>query len=572
MAWTQNRIRSRTSLRRHRPGLEHLDERCLLSTSAGVSPPHQAISHPHAAAFQARIQPRASLHDHGVSRSSPNQVVTVQTAPPATPLERPAGTLLTGTPTAFDPIVGAAAARAAHGVDGTGMTVAVIDTGVDYNNPALGGRFGPGAKVIAGYNFATSSPDPMATTSQHGTAVAGLIGSSDPNHLGVAPGVQIVALRVTGNDNTADLSSVARALQWVIDHHGQYNITAVNMSLSDGGNYAHNWFAQDGGVGQQVTGLIGQLKALNIPVVAATGNSFAGQQGEGFTSVVDGVISVTATDTSDHLLSNAQRLGSTIGMGTMTDVAALGEGMLAPSGDSGYSIVEGTSFATPLVSGAVVLLQQIYQARFGALPTVDQVTQWLEKGSDPIYDPVTGLTIGRLDIPKAAGLIASPTSSPAPTAASLPAIVSISTTQTATWSTSTATPVSYVPATVTPPPAVTPPAAAATTPSVPPVQPPVVPKATPAPAQPGLSPDVQVFVNGKQVNSLAGSQSSMLPTLPRDNFDSLLKAMSDWAAGTGSGQVASTGVSQVRIWNAPSQAANGLAPVGSIFPVGATSR
>jgi len=492
----------------------------------------------------------------------------VQTAPPATPLERPAGTLLTGTPTAFDPIVGAAAARAAHGVDGTGMTVAVIDTGVDYNNPALGGRFGPGAKVIAGYNFATSSPDPMATTSQHGTAVAGLIGSSDPNHLGVAPGVQIVALRVTGNDNTADLSSVARALQWVIDHHGQYNITAVNMSLSDGGNYAHNWFAQDGGVGQQVTGLIGQLKALNIPVVAATGNSFAGQQGEGFTSVVDGVISVTATDTSDHLLSNAQRLGSTIGMGTMTDVAALGEGMLAPSGDSGYSIVEGTSFATPLVSGAVVLLQQIYQARFGALPTVDQVTQWLEKGSDPIYDPVTGLTIGRLDIPKAAGLIASPTSSPAPTAASLPAIVSISTTQTATWSTSTATPVSYVPATVTPPPAVTPPAAAATTPSVPPVQPPVVPKATPAPAQPGLSPDVRVFVNGKQVNSLAGSQSSMLPTLPRDNFDSLLKAMSDWAAGTGSGQVASTGVSQVRIWNAPSQAANGLAPVGSIFPMG----
>jgi hypothetical protein len=60
----------------------------------------------------------------------------------------------------------------------------------------------------------------------------------------------------------------------------------------------------------------------------------------------------------------------------------------------------------------------------------------------------------------------------------------------------------------------------------------------------------------------------MLPTLPRDNFDSLLKAMSDWAAGTGSGQVASTGVSQVRIWNAPSQAANYLTPTGSIFPMG----
>ena len=76
--------------------------------------------------------------------------------------------------------------------------------------------------MIAGYNFATNTPDPMATTSQHGTAVAGLIGSSDPNHLGVAPGVNIVALKVVGDNNTADLNNIARALQWVIDNHSQY--------------------------------------------------------------------------------------------------------------------------------------------------------------------------------------------------------------------------------------------------------------------------------------------------------------------------------------------------------------
>ena len=376
----------------------------------------------------------------------------MHTARPATPLERPAGTLLTGTPTAFDPIVGAAAARQEYDVDGTGMTVAVIDTGVDYNNPALGGGFGPGAKVIAGYDFATNTPDPMATSSQHGTAVAGLIGSDDPNNLGVAPGVNIVALRVTGSDNTASLSSIASALQWVVNNHSQYNITVVNMSLSDGGNYAQNWFAQDGGVGEQITNLIGQLQAMNIPVVSATGNSFTGQQGEGFTAIVAGVISVTATDTSDHLLPDAQRLGSVTGMGTMTDLAAPGEGMVAPTGDSGYSSVEGTSFATPLVTGAVVLLQQIYQARFGTLPTVNQVTQWLEQGSDPIYDPVTGLTIGRLDIPKAAALIPSATSSPAATAASAPVTVSIPALQTTPGITSTvtATTVSYVPASMQP--------------------------------------------------------------------------------------------------------------------------
>ena len=54
----------------------------------------------------------------------------------------------------------------------------------------------------------------------------------------------------------------------------------MNMSLSDGGNYAQNWFAYDGGVGEQITNLIGQLKTLNIPVVSATGNNFTGQQGE----------------------------------------------------------------------------------------------------------------------------------------------------------------------------------------------------------------------------------------------------------------------------------------------------
>ena len=70
-------------------------------------------------------------------------------------------------------------------------------------------------------------------------------------------------------------------MQWVINNHAEYNITSVNMSLSDGGNYAQNWFANDGGDGQRVTELIGQLTAMNIPVVAATGNSFNGQQGEG---------------------------------------------------------------------------------------------------------------------------------------------------------------------------------------------------------------------------------------------------------------------------------------------------
>ena len=163
----------------------------------------------------------------------------------------------------------------------------------------------------------------------------------------------------------------------------------------------------------RVTKLIGQLTAMNIPVIAATGNSFNGQQGEGFAAIVAGTISVTATDLSGNLLSNAQRLGTAVGGASATTIAAPGEGLTAPTGDSGTSTVEGTSFATALVSGGVTLLQQIYQSRFGSLPTVAQIKNWIQQSATPVYDPTTGITIGELNLTAAAALI--PTASPAST-------------------------------------------------------------------------------------------------------------------------------------------------------------
>jgi type VI secretion system secreted protein VgrG len=483
-------------------------------------------------------------------------------------LERPAGSFTSGNQDSYDSIIGASATRAAYSVSGTGSTVAVIDTGIDYNNPAFGGAFGPDAKVIAGYNFASSSLDPMATTSQHGTAVAGLIGSSDPKSLGVAPGVKIVGLRITGNDNTAQLSDIARALQWVVNFHAMYNITVVNISMTDGGSYAHNWFARDGGAGQQITTLIGQLESMRIPVVAATGNNFNGLQGEGFVSVVSGVISVTATDLNGNLLSNAQRLGPAVGGATMTDLAAPGAGLTAPTGSSGTSSVEGTSFATPLVSGAVVLLQQIYQSRFGTLPTVQQVTGWLEQGSDPINDPVTGLTIGQLDILKAASLIPSGGSKTAIAAAAVAtptATAPISTNMAASPSSSPAltVPVSYVPATVAQTPTSAQPesaqpasqsstpvsnAVSSTAPLVPVKQPAV--SSSELPTSSSLAPNVLVFINGQQVSALGSSTQSLVPALGQANLNALLRSMSTWAAGGGRSKSASSGTGTVQIWSA----------------------
>jgi len=324
--------------------------------------------------------------------------VATETASPPAP---------SGGATNFDQITGASTARAAYGVDGTGMAVAVIDTGVNYNNADFGGGgFGPGHKVVAGFDFSTNTSDPFAVTWQHGTAVAGLAAGDSSSSPGIAPGANIVALRVFGNDNTGSFSRIASALQWVVDNHAKYNITVVNLSLSDGGNYTQNDFTS--GVGGQIVSLIRTLDNLNIPVVAATGNSFTGVQGEGFSAIVPDTISVTATTADDHLVANAQRLGKAEGGEAATVIAAPGQGLYVPSDGNSFTTEGGTSFAAPLVSGSAILLQQIYQSRFGHLPTVTQLEGWLRTGAVTVHDSVTGIDIGRLNIPGAAGLIPSP--------------------------------------------------------------------------------------------------------------------------------------------------------------------
>jgi subtilisin family serine protease len=105
----------------------------------------------------------------------------------------------------------------AEGYDGEGMFVAIIDTGVDYNHPLLGGGFGPGFKIAYGYDLVgdgydgTNTPvpddDPMDCLG-HGTHVAGIVGanpSSDLGFSGVVPNATLGMWKVFGcYDNVGD--------------------------------------------------------------------------------------------------------------------------------------------------------------------------------------------------------------------------------------------------------------------------------------------------------------------------------------------------------------------------------
>src|SRR4051812_16124951 len=110
------------------------------------------------------------------------------------------------------------------GFTGRGIGVAVIDSGVA-THKALRGR------IVASVDF-TGSGKGGRDEFGHGTHVAGIVaGSDDGGYSGVAPGAHIVSLRVLGADGSGDTSDVINAIDWAVDHRGQYAIRVINLSL-----------------------------------------------------------------------------------------------------------------------------------------------------------------------------------------------------------------------------------------------------------------------------------------------------------------------------------------------------
>src|SRR5580704_12646228 len=116
---------------------------------------------------------------------------------------------------------------AAQGDTGQGVTVAVLDTGID-NLPDFSGRLIGGVDLTGGNN-------PFQDSYGHGTFVAGLIAgngaSSGGQYSGEAPGASLVSIKVAGASGTTDLANLILGLQWAVDHKISYGITVLNMSL-----------------------------------------------------------------------------------------------------------------------------------------------------------------------------------------------------------------------------------------------------------------------------------------------------------------------------------------------------
>ncbi len=281
-------------------------------------------------------------------------------------------------------------------ITGQGEAVAVIDTGIDYTQPGLGGGFGDGFKVEGGWDFVDNGPDPMDTYG-HGTNVAGVIAASpfDYNghhYQGIAPDAKLLALRVDAADNPVPPERIQAALQWVIDHRVQYNICAINISFGEG-SYSSD---QTSIYSPQLA----ELKTDGIAICAASGNGgVSSPPGIEYPAADPSVISVGAVDAFDRITEYTARASN-------LDLLAPGDSVPTVSeGPNPYELVSGTSFASPMVAGTVALLKEMVPSlQVGDLTSLLRESAVTNLDGDTEFGTVTHLKFPRLDVANALNL------------------------------------------------------------------------------------------------------------------------------------------------------------------------
>lgn len=292
--------------------------------------------------------------------------------------------------------------RSQYGLNGTGQTVAVIDTGIAWDHYALGGGYGSNYRVVGGWDFAENDSNPFddGPAGFHGTHVAGIIGSSDSKYQGVASGVDLVALRVFNDQGGGNFTWVEQALRWVHQNRNSFEnpITTINLSLGT------NWNANTVPDWAMLEDEFAQLEADGIFISVAAGNSFQSYKTPGlsYPAASQYVVPVASHDANGNMSSFSQRNSRVIAAPGENIVSTVPDHVYGESGPSDrFAGASGTSMAAPFLAGASVLVREAMQFLGYQNINQDKIYDHFRATADSVFDSVTNANYSRLNLQRA---------------------------------------------------------------------------------------------------------------------------------------------------------------------------
>jgi membrane-anchored mycosin MYCP len=280
---------------------------------------------------------------------------------------------------------------------GAGITVAVIDSGVDPKHPQLRGRVADGTDLLDPGGGGTDD------CVYHGTAVASIIAATPREGVrfrGLAPQARILPVRVSEQQDlggeqtgrTVTKKEFAQAIRWAVNHGAD----VLNLSIV--------LYEDDPSVRDAISYAIGR----NVVVVAAAGNRYADGNPRPYPASYDGVLGVGAIDSNGVRAPFSQ-------VGSYVDLVAPGVKVLAATAGPGLSEHDGTSYAAPFVAATAALLRQ-YEPQLPAA----EVARRIVASTDPAPDGAHSEAYGSGVLNPYRALTDTRPAGAAPTAAALP--------------------------------------------------------------------------------------------------------------------------------------------------------
>ena len=330
------------------------------------------------------------------------------------------------------PLMNAQAVRSTH--NGQGLSIAICDTGIDYNHQRLGNGGFPNAKVLGGYDFGDDDADPIPNSQSHGTSCAGIaagdLGTVGDYIGGVAHNAKLYALKIsTGSTGSATSDAMIAAWDWCVTHQWDDPCNPIMIiSTSFGGG---QYFSACDPVSPGMTTAAADAALAGITLFASSAND-GYCDSMAWPACIDGVISVGAVydaafGTYQPCISGLSCADKTASTGCTTGFFATDQtapdmvtsysntasflDILAPANQSytlnigGYtSSFGGTSAACPYAAGAAACLQSAVMYITGDYLSPAQVRATLIATGDPVTDSKVPITKPRVNLDQAVNM------------------------------------------------------------------------------------------------------------------------------------------------------------------------